>query len=238
MIAVAVGLTMALQVLQGGEQGKPAPEAPSAFVEPQDTDRPGLPASDLKSLRETNIFSPKRVVRKGQDAKGRSPGGSSDLPRTPKPPLVTGITFDPVAKQYQVILEDRNTEKLRLLTEPKFLKAGDQVLVYTIDSVEAEKVIVSAGGTKKELRVGEALPDVGLKAPETADASSEEEGDPGPGEAKSELRGDGKPEPKAEGKPDSKRSDASGNSSSSMDEETRKKVLEERMKRLGKKRSE
>ena len=234
MITVLVGVTAVLGSLLADDQEKPG--APSAFVEPQDPDRPALPASDLKALRETNVFSPKRVVRKPVESKGRSSGSSSDVQRSPKPPLVTGIVFDPVAKQYQVVIEDRNPEKFRLMSEPKFLKAGDQILSYTIDAVESEKVSISAGGTRKDFRVGEALPDVGLKSPESAETPSDEDSEAAPSESKSEPKADAKSDSKAESKPDSKRSDASGNST--MDEETRKKILEERMKRLGKKRQQ
>jgi hypothetical protein len=236
-MTVLVGVAIALGALQGSDPEKPAPGAPSAFVEPQDPDRPSLPASDLKSLRESNIYSPRRPVRKPvSDSRSRPQGSSGDVQRAPKPPLVTGIVFDPVAKLYQVVVEDRNPERFRLLTEPKFLKAGDQILSYTIDAVEAEKVAVSAGGIRKEFKVGEALPDVGLKSPESAETPSDEDAEAAGSEGKSEPKADAKSDSKAEAKPDSKRSDASGNST--MDEETRKKILEERMKRLGKKRQQ
>lgn len=228
----------------GGEQEKPAGAAPSAFVEPQDPDRPALPAMDLRSLKESNIFSPKKVVRTKTGTGPRPPEPPREKPK-PKPPVVTGIIYDPSTKSYQVVIEDRNTDKLRLLSEPKFLRAGDQVLVYTIESVETEKVVVSVGGATKELKVGEAMPDGGFKAPEGVDTSSEEDPEAAPAEAKADPSADPKGESSKESrtgrKNDSKSTDASkssSGSSSTMDEETRKKILEERMKRLGKKRPE
>lgn len=226
-----------------GAQEKSASPAPSAFVEPQDPDRPSLSSAELKSLLGTNIFSPRKVTRKPV-AGVRGPEPVKEKPK-PKPPVVTGIILDPATQTYQVVVEDRNSERLKLLSEPKFLKAGDQVLVYTIDSIESEKVVVSWAGAHKELRVGESLPaDASIKAPEGADLSGDEEID-----APAEAKADPAPstpatEPKSGSSKADRRSDTkratedSKNPSSTMDEETRKKILEERMKRLGKKRPE
>jgi len=228
-------MTAAFAALAGGEQEKPATPAPSAFIEPQDPDRPSMSSSDLKLLLETNIYSPKRVTRKVGPGPGPRPEPVREKPK-PKPPMITGIIFDPEAKCYQVVVEDRNSEKLRLLSEPKFLKAGDQVLVYTIDAVAAEKVTVSVGGASKELKVGDPMPDAGFKAPENSDTASDEDPEAAAtSETKTEPKGETKPETKTDSKSDRK---SDTKSSSSMDEETRKKILEERMKRLGKKRPE
>ena len=213
MMHAMIGLALAAL---GFEQEKGTPPAPSAFVEPQDPDRLPLPAADLKALRESNIYSPYKT-RRPVIEKGPKPT-PPEKPR-PKPPVVTGIILDTVTRAYQVVIEDRNDAKLKLLTEPKFLKAGDQVLVYTIESVEAEKVVVRFGDTTKDLKVGEPLPDAGIKVPEGADLSSNESAEPAASETKAET----------------KKSDSS-TTPSTLDDAARKKILEERKMKLGKKR--
>jgi len=201
-------------------QEKPPAPAPSAFVEPQDLDRPALSAADLKSLRENNIFSPYKPGRKLPPiVHTKPPERPTEKPR-PKPPVLTGIILDTASKSYQAVVEDRNVEKLRLLPEPRFMKAGDTVLVYTIDSVETEKVVVRWGESKKDLKVGDAFPDAGIKAPEAADLPSQESTDGTPPETKTET----------------KKSDSSTTVQPSLDEASRKKILEELMKKQGKKR--
>ena len=128
-------------------------------------------------------------------------------------------------------MEDRNKiEKLKLLKEPLFLKAGDEVLVYRIESVVSEKVVIRYGETTKDLKVGDSFPDAGLKAPEGVEVFSEEAASDGPSEAKSETKPDSKLEAKSESK-----SSESSTSSPSPDEDKRKKILEELRKKAGKK---
>ncbi len=204
-----------------GEQEKTPAPAPSAFVEPQDTDRPSL-TTDLKLLRESNIYSPKRVIRKTPPPPPRVET-PKEKPR-PKPPVLTGIILDTETRSYQAVVEDRNDAKLKLMSEPKFLKAGDTVLVYTIESVEPEKVVVRFGETRKELKVGESLPDAGIKAPEgTPDLSADEGAEAAPSDAKTDA------------KTEAKKSDSS-TTPPTLDDAARKKILEDRKSKLGKKR--
>jgi hypothetical protein len=222
MMEMILGLALsALGVAQ--DPGKLPPPAPSAYVEPQDPDRPPLQAADLKSLRERNIFSPGRVHRPP------TPPPQQRVPDklTPKPPVLTGIILDVGSGAYQAVVEDRNDPKRKLLPEPRFLKAGDQVLVYTIESIESEKVVVRVGESRKELKVGESLPEAGLKAPVVSDLPPDESPSPPPSEAK--------PEAKSDAPADSKKSDPPA-VQPPLDDAGRKKILEERMKRLGKQR--
>ncbi len=187
----------------------------SAYVEPQDPDRPALPLADLKSLRENNIYAPyKKTPRKETRT---SPTASEPKPPPPPPkpvpPVVTGIILDPATKEYQVVVEDKNSEKLKLLKAPLFLKAGDEVLVYRIESVTTRFATVKFGETTKELKVGDSFPDAGLKAPEGAETTTE------------------KPVSTIETKPAETPS-----GEASPDEEKRRKIREELQKKLGKKR--
>jgi len=186
----------------------------SGYVEPQDPDRPALPLSDLKSLRENNVFAPHKVVRKEARPPFRpSEPKAPEAPPKPKPPIVTGIILDPESKAWQVVVEDRNTASLKLLKAPLFLKAGDSVLVYTIESVTTQSATIKFGETTKELKVGDSFPDAGLKAPEGAEAA--------PSTSTSETKPtEAAPSP----------------GTVSPEDEKRRKIREELQKKLGKKR--
>lgn len=188
----------------------------SAYVEPQDPDRPALPLSDLKSLRENNVFAPHKVVRPAPKSTYK-PSEPKPPPPPPKPvpPVVTGIILDPETRVYQVIVEDKNSASLKLLKAPLFLKAGDEVLVYRIESVTGSIATVKLGETTKELKVGDSFPDAGLKAPEGAEAPSST--------TPSAEKNGGAAETKPAGE-------------ASPDEERRRKIREELQKKLGKKR--
>lgn len=211
----------AAAILSAAQGAVPAPQkgpAPSAFVEPQDPDRIPIPLADLKSLRENNFFSPPKPVKKESTKKPyvSSEPKAPSAPPKPKPPIVTGILLDPETRAYQVVVEDRNEARLKLLKGPMFLKAGDEVLVYRIESVAPNRVVVKWGETTKELKVGESLPDAGLKAPEGAETSATPE----------------KTDAPAETKP----AEASSTNTPAIDEEARKKILKELMDKRGKKR--
>lgn len=120
---------------------------------PLDGDRLPIPAAELKALRETNLFSPVRAKPARRDSRVEA------TPARAKPPVVTGIFFDEKTQAHQVVVEDRNEDRLKRFKEPKFLKAGDEVVGLKIESVSAEKVVILQGGSAKELRVGDELPD-------------------------------------------------------------------------------
>src|ERR1043166_350526 len=220
MMQAILALTMALMGdLQSADGLK------SGYVEPapaQDPDRPPLPAADLRALREYNIFAPSKIVRK--EHKPSTPVVKEKKLARPTPPLLTGIILDPAARAYQAVVEDRNKyEKLKLLKAPLFLKAGDEFLVYRIETVSSEKGTIKYGESSKDLKVGDTFPDAGLKAPEGVEIS-EESADVSP-----DTKSEPKSEAKAEAKPESKASDSS---SSSTKEEDKKN--EDVLKRLRK----
>lgn len=221
-------MAMTAAILCAAQATGPAPEkgpAPSAFVEPQDPDRIPIPLAELKSLRENNVFSPHKTVKKEppvRTSRTHDPKPPPPPPK-PKPPLVTGILLDPQTKAYQVVVEDRNETRLRLLKEPVFLKAGDEVLVYRIESVTTDRVVVRFGESTKEIKVGEALPEAGLKAPEGAETPVAPEGEEPAGDAKSDVKSESNPS-------------ESSTSPSLLQEEKQKKIREEMMKRLKKNR--
>lgn len=148
-------------------------------------DRPPLPAADLKSLRESNIFSPYRA--KGSERLSKREERRTET-RTeaakPKAALLTGIVFDASLPGHKGLIEDRNEERLRVLKEPRFVKAGDEVLGFRVEEVGADRVrLTLPDGSSKDLAVGDALP-----AGEAAAAGTETPGEP-------------KPAPGAESKP-------------------------------------
>jgi hypothetical protein len=129
-------------------------------VQGANPERPELGEVQVDALRKKNIFSPFRT--KPFDPP-KPPGGTTTtstpaaVPAKPKPPMVTGIVYDEASKSFQVIIEDRNEEKFRQLTGPKFLKAGEEVLDVRIESVAKDKVVVVRGEAKKELTAGDPL---------------------------------------------------------------------------------
>jgi len=192
--------------------------SPSAYVEPQDPDRPALPLADLKSLRENNIYAPYKKTPRKESRTSYTPSEPKPPPPPPKPvpPVVTGIILDPATKEYQVVVEDRNSERLKLLKAPLFLKAGDEVLVYRIESVTTRFATVKFGETTQSLKVGDSFPDAGFKAPEGAET-------PAPSTDKPVSTIETKPAETPSGE-------------ASPDEEKRRKIREELQKKLGKKR--
>ncbi len=123
-------------------------------------DRPPLPASELKALRESNIFSPYRA--KGAERPARREERRSEV-RTeaakPKAAVLTGIVFDAALPGHKGLIEDRNEERLRVLKEPTFVKAGDEVLGFRVEEIAADRVrLALPDGTSKDLAVGDSLP--------------------------------------------------------------------------------
>jgi hypothetical protein len=196
---------------QSGKSSKsPTPAAPAS--EPaQDGERPALSAAELKLLKDTNIFAPrtsKRPPRSSRD--GRSRGSDATAtPAKPKPPVVTGIFFDAKVQTFLVVVEDRNSDSLRQFKEPKFLKAGDEVVGYRVASVTAEKAVFVRGEISKELKVGESMPGADGKPVPVAPAVDDPEAPLPEGEEKVEIK--------------------------PQDAETNSKTLEEMKKKVGKK---
>ncbi len=131
------------------------------LVQAVDAGRPDLTEARIQGLRAKNIFSPFRTKpfpTKTSVGPGKGPEAPRiEAPARPKPPVLTGIVYDEASKAFQAIVEDRNGEKLRQLTGPKVLKAGDEVLGVKIEAVEKDKVVILRGETRKELAAGEAL---------------------------------------------------------------------------------
>ena len=143
-------------------------------LEPQDPDRPQISADYVRALREHNIFSPDKTKRRFETKKGEEIFGPPE-PRTtneplpkakPKPPVVTGLLMDGPSETYQALVEDKNTESMRLMKEPKLLKAGDELLGFKVDSVSKTCLVISHADKTHEIKVGGAFPEEGLKIPE------------------------------------------------------------------------
>ena len=196
---------------QSGKSSKSSTPAAPAPAPVQEGERPSLSAAEVKLLRDTNIFAPK-VLKKRYTPPPKPPGGSKEAPAPakPKPPVVTGIFFDAKAQCFLVVVEDRNSDSLKLFKEPKFLKEGDEVVGYKIASVTAEKATFVKGEISKELKVGESMSGADGKPVSVAPASEDPE---------AALQPEG--EEKVEIKP--------------QDAETNTKTLEEMRKKVGKK---
>lgn len=123
-------------------------------------DRPPLPASELKSLRESNIFSPYRAKGAERPTRREERRGESRVEVSkPKAAVLTGIVFDAVLPGHKGLIEDRNEERLRVLKEPKFVKVGDEVLGFRVEEIDANRVRIGLpDGTRKDLAVGDSLP--------------------------------------------------------------------------------
>lgn len=156
-----IDLTLFLLVNLLADEPKPAEPVPfDAAQGKQDPDRPAISLADLKLLRDTNIFAPRSAKRTTPkiSKSDRPTRFEPAAPVKPKPPVVTGIFFDPKAETYLVVVEDRNVEPLRQFKEPKFLKSGDEVAGCKVGAVTAEQAVFVHGEASKELRVGDSLP--------------------------------------------------------------------------------
>jgi len=137
--------------------------------------RKDLAESQVKALREKNIFSPFRT-EPFKPPGGSLSGGSRGTPSAPPPParpkapVVTGIVYDAASGAFLAIVEDKSDEKLRRLDKPRFLKAGDEVLGVRIEAVAKDKVTVVHGEARHELEAGTPLPDTAPPGPEGAAA--------------------------------------------------------------------
>lgn len=202
-----------LAMADGGdaEQGKPLAGDP---------DRPPIPAAEIKALRDNNIFAP-RTANGGRPRPAKSGGGRSEPVSTkPKPPVVTGLFFDPKSKGYQIVIEDRNDASLKYFKEPRYLKAGDEWCGLKVESVAVNQAVCTLGSGTRVLQVGESLPEGDWKPASAAkpseDPLKDDEFVPGPEENASPSPGK-----KAE--------------SSTPSAGDRARVLEEMKRRAGKK---
>jgi hypothetical protein len=136
-------------------------------------ERPPLSASDLKALKESNIFSPhrSRVFERPSSSRDDRRGDSRPSALTTvKPPMLTGIVYDVSLPGHKALVEDRNSESLRRVKTPTFLKAGEELLGLVVEEVRADGLLLkTADGTLKELAVGDPLP-----LPETAGSAGGE----------------------------------------------------------------
>jgi hypothetical protein len=166
---------MGLLAADGDEpQSKPPPAAAPA----QDPDRPALSATDLKALRDTNIFAPRNAKR----MPSRTTTSVRNTPPPPyrqKPPIVTAIFLDTASQAPQVIVEDRNDSTHRYFKEPKFMKAGDEWSGVKLESITQDAAVFSKSGASKEVHIGEALPEVEVKPPSSTDGTEDGVGDDG-----------------------------------------------------------
>jgi len=165
-------LILALLALSEVEGLLGGDEAPKAAAQAPEVDRPALVASEIKALRESNIFAP--YGRKSFPSKSSKTTERKHEPAAvpkPKAPVVTGIFFDEKQKCFLVVVEDRNEGSLKQFKEPKFLKSGDEVGGLKVGTVTAEKAGFVKDGVSKELAVGDSLPSVEGKgaAPATDD---------------------------------------------------------------------
>jgi hypothetical protein len=197
---------------QSAKSPGPAPASAAASPSAQDGERPSLSAAELKLLKDSNIFAPRSTKRPRYTPSSKDKGSrfESSTPAKPKPPVVTGIFFDAKVDTFIVVLEDKNSESLKLFKEPKFLKAGDEVVGYKVSAVTADKATFLKGDVSKDLKVGEAMPAADGKPVSAA-----------PGTDDPEVALDDGGEPKVEIKP--------------QDPETNTKTLDEIRKKVGKK---
>ncbi|HYE99362.1 MAG TPA: hypothetical protein VEJ18_10645 [Planctomycetota bacterium] len=143
---------------------------------PQDPDRPAVKV-DVAALKSHNVFSPHRTAPRASTGASAPAAPAASAPSRPKPPVVTGFFLDADTRAPKVVVEDRNEARLKLLQEPKFLAAGDEVLGCRIESVADGVAVVVLGEVRKEVRVGDAFPDGNWAppagaAPAPAEASS------------------------------------------------------------------
>lgn len=183
-------------------------DEPKTTEPAQDPERPALSITELKALRENNIFAPRSAKRTAPKTPKSERSGrfETTTPSKPKPPLVTGIFFDAKAEAFLVVVEDRNIESMRQFKEPKFLKSGDEVSGCKVGAVTAETAVFVHGETSKELRVGDSLP-----ADDKVSAAAVDSGEPASVPAEAAV--DAKP----------------------VDPEAHARTLEEMRKKVGKK---
>jgi len=223
-------LLFALSSLAGvGDDVPPSKPAAPAVAAVQDPDRPALSASELKALRDNNIFSP-RVVKPRTSRDRSKPSATPPTPYRQKAPVVTGIFLDAASQAHQAIVEDRNDSAHRYFKEPKFMKAGDEWAGVKLQLVTLDKAVFFKDGVPKEVRVGESLPDTDEKPTSAAEPGDDAFADDG--EAPPAT-------PAPSGTPSSKfrkgPSDSSAGDGKTVTPEAQQKTLDDMKRRLKKK---
>jgi len=137
-----------------GDEPQAKPAAPV-----QDPERPALSLTELKALRDNNIFSPRSVKRAPARVDRSSSRPSAPTPYKQKAPVVTGIFLDPATQAHHAIVEDKNDSSHKFFKEPKFMKPGDEWAGIKLESVTQDKAVFNKGGTTKDVRIGESLPE-------------------------------------------------------------------------------
>jgi hypothetical protein len=138
-----------------GDETQSKPATPVAAA--QDPDRPALSATELKALRDNNIFSPRTVRRVPKT--DRKSGPREVIPYRQKAPVVTGIFLDLNTQTHQAIVEDKNDSAHRYFKEPKFMKIGDEWSGIKLQAISPDKAVFLKDGNPKEVRIGESLPE-------------------------------------------------------------------------------
>lgn len=146
----------------------------------QDADRPVISSSEIKQLRENNIFAPRSVTLHPRPVNKSTGSHADSVSAKPKLPTVTGIFLDPKLNVYQIIVEDPNETALKQFKEPRFLKAGDEWGILKVESIEADHAVCKLGGEVRKLALGDSLPEGDWKsdaAPKTGEEEPGEDGD-------------------------------------------------------------
>jgi len=227
-----IALLFALSSLAAaGDDVPPSKPAVPAAAQAQDPDRPALSASELKALRDNNIFSP-RIVKPRASRDRSKPSSTPPAPYRQKAPVVTGIFFDAASQAHQAIVEDRNDSAHRYFKEPKFMRAGDEWAGIKLQGVTLDKAVFVKDGVPREVKVGESLPDTDEKptsAAEPGDEAFADDGEPAP--AVPAPSGTTPPASKIRKGP----SDPSAGDGKPVNAELQQKTLEDMKRRLKKK---
>jgi hypothetical protein len=211
------------------------PAAPAAAAQAQDPDRPALSTTELKALRDSNIFSP-RIVKPRVSRDRSKPSNTPPTPYRQKAPIVTGIFLDAATQAHQAIVEDRNDSSHRYFKEPKFMKVGDEWAGIKLQSVTLDKAIFVKDGVPKDVKVGESLPDSDERPTSAAEPSDDAFADDGETPSATPAT---TPAPSGTTPPSSKYRksppDASAAESKTMNPEAQQKTLDDMKRRLKKK---
>lgn len=225
-------LLFALSTLAvAGDDVPPSKPTAPAAAQAQDPDRPALSTTELKALRDSNIFSP-RVVKPRVSRDRSKPSSTPPTPYRQKAPVVTGIFLDAATQAHQAIVEDRNDSAHRYFKEPKFMKAGDEWAGIKLQVVTLDKATFVKDGVPKEVKVGESLPDSDEKPTSAVDSAEDPVADDAetPPPAAAPSSGTTPPTSKIRKGPD-----ASAAEGKSMNPEAQQKTLDDMKKRIKKK---
>ncbi len=175
MMSLTLMLLMSALAGAGDESQVKPPAAPAPA---QDQDRPTLSTTELKALRENNIFAP-RGAKRQPPRTDRSVRTTAPTPYQQKAPVVTGIFFDVASQANQAIVEDKNDSIHKFFKEPKFMKVGDEWAGIKLESITQDKAVFNKGGTTKDVHIGESLPESEEKPLSAAEPSEDPVADDG-----------------------------------------------------------